>query len=299
MTMFRTRRATIAARFEREDEARRPRDASGIVRGAEPFRLTGVNGIAVLLLHGFNDTPQSMRYLASALHSVGYTVDVPRLPGHGGSLAELARDGHADNWRTHVSGAYAELRATHRIVHLCGQSMGGALALLQAHETPDQRALVLLAPYLGMPFGLWWQTYAAAVLQWVTPYQRSRGAEHSIHDPEARAQALGPGIVTAEALAGLRTIAQAAHRALPTLTVPTLYLQSREDNRIAAADAARYFARIGSAVKEQRWLTGCGHIISADYCRDTVFEATRDWFRRFEDGLQDGHGDGVDGSASD
>lgn len=276
------RRAAIGARFEQADEARRPRDAQGIVRGAEPFLLRGTNDRAVLVLHGFNDTPQSMRHLAMRLNDDGYTVDVPRLPGHGGSLAELARDGHAVNWRRAVREAYDALRRTHSVVHLCGQSMGGALATLEAHDHAEVRALVLLAPYLGMPFDMRWQTYAAALLAPFTPYHRSKGAERSIHDPAARAKALGPGIVTPGALAGLRTVALAAHDALPTLTVPTLYLQSREDNRIAAADAERYFARIGSAIKEQQWLTGCGHIISADYCRDTVADAAIAWFRRFE-----------------
>lgn len=280
--MWQAGRRSRAARLEREDQARRPRDARGIVRGAESIHLAGVNGIAVLLVHGFNDTPQSLRYLAVVLHAAGYTVSVPRLPGHGGSLAELARDGHADAWRGCIRDAYAALQRSHQMVHLCGQSMGGALAVLQAHATTDQRALVLLAPYLGMPFGLWWQTYGAELLEWFTPYQRSRGAERSIHDPEARAQALGPGIVTADALGGLRDIAHMAHAALPTLTVPTLYLQSREDNRISVSQARRYFGRIGSAVKMQQWLTGCGHIISADYCRDIVAEATLAWFRRFE-----------------
>ncbi|HEY0928616.1 MAG TPA: alpha/beta fold hydrolase [Gemmatimonas sp.] len=276
------RRAAIAARFEQFDEARRPRSADGIVRGAEPFRLQGTNGRAVLVLHGFNDTPQSMRHLATRLHGEGYTVDVPRLPGHGGSLVELARDGHADQWRVAVRDAYDVLRRTHDTVHLCGQSMGGALATLEAYDRVEVRALVLLAPYLGMPFDMRWQTYAAAMLKPFTPYHRSKGSERSIHDPEARAQALGPGIVTPGALAGLRTVATAVHNILPSMTVPTLYIQSREDNRISVSDATRYFSRIGSSIKEQRWLNGCGHIISADYCRDTVADAAIAWFRRFE-----------------
>jgi carboxylesterase len=282
MFNLRARRAAIGALFEQADEARRPRDAQGIVRGAEPFLLQGTNRCAVLVLHGFNDTPQSMRHLAMRIHDAGYTVDVPRLPGHGGSLMELARDGHAGNWRAAVREAYDALRRTHDLVHLCGQSMGGALATLEAHDRAEVRGLVLLAPYLGMPFDMRWQTYAAAMLKPFVPYHRSKGAERSIHDPEARARALGPGIVTPDALTGLRTVAMAAHRVLPSLTVPTLYLQSREDNRIAASDAARYFARIGSPIKEQQWLTGCGHIISADYCRDTVADAAIGWFRRCE-----------------
>ena len=62
-------RATDRA-FERAHALRRPMDADGNVIGADPVHLVGTAGVAVLLLHGFNDTPQSMGYLARRLHAV-------------------------------------------------------------------------------------------------------------------------------------------------------------------------------------------------------------------------------------
>jgi hypothetical protein len=52
----------------------------------------------------------------------------------------------------------------------------------------------------------------------------------------------------------LRAVARAAEAVLPTLRVPTLYMQSREDNRISEADARRHFAAIGSPDKVTHWL---------------------------------------------
>jgi carboxylesterase len=142
-------------------------------------------------------------------------------------------------------------------------------------------ALVLLAPYLGMPHGLRFKLAGAWVAQAALPYRRNAGGERSIHDPLARARSLGTGIVTAGMLEQLRRIASKAARDLPRVRVPTLYLQSREDNRITVADAERFFGLLGSATKEQRWVENGGHIIAEDYCRDDVARQVIDWFEQY------------------
>jgi esterase/lipase len=73
--------------------------------GAEPFDLEAPNGRAVLLIHGGGDTPQTLRYLADALHAQGYAVRAPLLPGHGRMVREFC-DVDADVWLDAV-------RATH------------------------------------------------------------------------------------------------------------------------------------------------------------------------------------------
>ncbi len=274
LTAWRTR---VARRFEAGDLARRPRNANGVVVGAEEFRLVhpGTER-AVLLLHGFNDTPQSMRYLAERLHAAGYTVHAPRLPGHGGSLRELATDARATRWRAAVERALADLRRSHRQVFVCGQSMGGALTVELAAAHPDLPAIALLAPFIGLDPKLGRQFRLAALSP--MPYFRSSGGERSIHDPEARRLALGPGIVTARALLALREVALSAERALPKLKVPCLYVQSVHDNRVTEEAGLRHFRCILAPVKKQLWLSGSGHIISADYERDVVADAVIGWF---------------------
>lgn len=269
-------RAKVRRRFEQADAARRPRDARGIVIGAEAIRLRGSNGRAVLVLHGFNDTPQSVAYLCGRLHGAGYSVHAPRLPGHGGSLREMANNARAGAWRAHVADALVALRRDHDAVYLCGQSMGGALALLQAVDTPDVAALVLLAPFLGMSAAMQRRFLMAGLLP--APYLRSTGGERSLHDPVARRAALGPGIVTARALRALRTVALDAEAALGRVTVPVLYIQSRQDNRVSEADGLRHFQIIRAPSKRQVWLDGSGHIISADLEKDLVAQLVLDWF---------------------
>ena len=275
-------RAAARTRFEAAHARRFRFDAQGIVQGAAGFTLrasddAGVSRRAVLLLHGFNDTAQSMAYLADRLRTRGYTVRVPLLPGHGRDLATMASESRAARWREAVLTEYDALHRDFDSVMVVGQSMGGALALLLATERPEMPALVLLAPYVGMPRTLQWKVLGAWIARAALPYLRSVGRETSIHDPVARAASLGPGVVTARTLTELRRVAEDAEAALSRVWVPTLYLQSRQDNRIAARDAETHFVALGSADKRQQWLTGCGHIISADYCRDEVAALTADW----------------------
>ncbi len=269
-------RQLVAWHFEREVAARFPIGPDGIVVGAEPVHLAGSPTHAALVLHGFNDTPQSVRPLVDALHTAGWTVEAPLLAGHGRAL-HAVREGTAERWLADARASYDALRSRHQHVAVVGLSMGGALGVLLAAEHPELEALVLLAPYLGMPKGLQFKVALAWVVQLLMPYRRSRGGERSIHDPVASAASLGPGIVTAGMLAQLRRVALWAEAALTRVRAPTLYLQSRDDNRIPVADAERHFARLGAPVRAQRWVTGCGHILTADYRKAEVAALVRAW----------------------
>ena len=63
----------------------------------------------MLLCHGFTGTPQSMRAWAEHLAGRGYTVRLPRLPGHGTTWQEMNRTRWQD-WYAEVDAAFRELR---------------------------------------------------------------------------------------------------------------------------------------------------------------------------------------------
>lgn len=246
------------------------------MRGGAPIFLEASRSHAVLILHGFNDTPNSVAPLARALHEKGWTVDAPLLPAHGRGLAE-ATTYRAEALVAYTRGLYEQLARRYSHVAVIGQSMGGALAVLLAAKHPTIPALVLLAPYLGMPHGLQLKVALGRLGQPAVPYLRSVGGERSIHDPVARRDSNGLGVVTASMLIQLRRIAVKAARDLPKVKVPTLYMQSREDNRIAVEDAERFFSMLGARKRELHWLTGCGHVIAVDYCREEVARRVHDW----------------------
>ncbi|MGV3708165.1 MAG: alpha/beta hydrolase [Gemmatimonas sp.] len=270
-------RARNIQKFNEWFASRRTVDAQGVVVGAGPVFLEASRTHAVLLIHGFGDTPQSVRPLADALHAAGWTVSAILLPGHGRPLDAYAA-ARADDWVNHARASYRELRQRYSTVVVCGISMGAALSSIVAEENPEIPAAVFLAPYFAMTAGMQVQSVLARLLQFVIPYHANTGSDQSIHDAVARARTLGTGVVTGSSMMALRDIALRAQRALPKLRMPVLYLQSRLDNRLSVANAEAQYSRIGSAVKAQRWLTGCGHIITVDFCKDEVARQTIEWF---------------------
>ena len=247
--------------------ARCPAAADGVALGAEPIWLIGTSSRAVLLLHGSGDTPQSLRYLADRLHGAGYSVHVPLLPGHGRSPGAF-RQVSAHAYLAAARAAFDESRASSVWVGVAGLSMGGALAVQLAAEVPDVPALVLLAPYLIPPATV----RRGAALSWiwglVVPFVAGRG-ERSMHDAEAAAAGLAYGIFPPRAVRALVTTAAHALHALPRVTAPTLVINSEQDNRIPAALAIEALRTL-RAPSERHWVSGCGHVITADYCKSAV-----------------------------
>jgi carboxylesterase len=260
--------------IERASNSWLPVGPDGIIRGAEPIALGG-GGRGVLILHGFGDTPQSVSSLALELRAHGYTVRAPLLAGHGRSLHEFAASS-ADQWIVGARAALAELRRLCPEVSIVGQSLGGVIASLLAAETNAVRSLVLLVPYFDVPPFVRRLLPLESLMQAALPYITTND-DRSIRDPVARAASLSFGATTPRLTAELARISDRGRAVLPRLTLPVLYLQAREDNRIAPEVAERAFAAIGSAAKRLEWLDGTGHVIAADFQRERVAQLTGDW----------------------
>lgn len=270
-------RVRAGRRLEREYRAIHPLNEQGIVIGAESFALEGTNGRGLLLLHGSGDTPQSLRYLAERLHAAGYTVYAPLLPGHGRSPRAFTRVS-ADGYLAAARGALELLRARASWLGVVGLSMGGAIAPQLAAESPDVRVLVLLAPYLTPPATVRWAARLSLVWGLLQPQLAGRG-ERSVHDPVQRDAGHAYGTFPPQALRALVATAAAGRAALSRVSVPTLVVNSRQDNRIPRALAEMATAAMHAPV-EREWVEGCGHVITVDYCRDAVAALTLDFLAR-------------------
>lgn len=246
----------------------------GIVRGAETINLQEGNSRGILLLHGFGDTPQTLSLLASELHKSGYDVRAPLLPGHGRSFEAFTASRHKD-WLAFAREEFRAMRANHEVVMLAGLSMGGAIAAILAAENPDTPTLVMMAPYMDMPFT--YKVAAFAYRLWGADRKRKGNSPGSIRDPLERAKNVGYGAYSARLLNELSRLAAKARRSLPGVMMPTLIVQSRTDPRIKPAIAERTLASLGSTEKKLIWIEGAGHVITVDYGREQVFREVREW----------------------
>jgi len=272
--LLRKRSAALVRDFER----RLPVGANGIIPGAQSLRLEGSPDNAVLLLHGFGDTPRTLEYLARALADAGYTVHAPLLPGHGRTVASFNRT-RAKEWISAAREAYAELRGTHPSVAVMGLSMGGALGIILAADEPDLPALVLVAPYVSMPRRA--RTVARLHRAWelFTPVFRS-GGQRSIHDPVERARSLAYGLVTPGTLFELSRVVRRVQVSLPRIKAPTLVIHGVNDERLPPDAAAREYARLGAPEKQLVWAEQGGHVLTVDVGRERVLELVVGWISR-------------------
>ncbi len=251
-----------------------PQDRTGVRAGAETIDLQEGNSRGILLLHGFGDTPQTLQLLASALHTAGFDVRAPLLPGHGRSVSDFM----SSRRREWLACAREELRVMqqkNQTVAIVGLSMGGALAAILAAENPDTRALALLAPYLDMPATH--KLASATFWMWGGNTARKSSSPGSIRDPAERVKNVGYGVYSGRLLYELWRLAATARKSLARIEAPTLIMQSRTDPRISASIAERAYADLGSREKKLVWVEGTGHIITVDYGREQVFEEVRSW----------------------
>lgn len=272
---FRAWRAhRVEQAFEKKFGDRRRPD--GVIAGAESFTLDGVERRAVVLFHGFNDSPQSMKSPAAALHAAGWTVYAPLLPGHGRSPRAFA-SAYADDWIDEARRAVSGALARHDVVAVGGLSLGGALATIVAAEEPRIVAAVLFAPFLVHSRRLGAIAATWPLFSLGMKYLTGGGAVRSIRDPAARATFIAYGCSTPRLMREVQRVVQRARRALPKLHQPVWIAQSSDDYRISTGQAQAAFDLLGSADKHLHWTTGNGHVITVDYGHELLAAEAVRW----------------------
>ncbi|RME09909.1 MAG: alpha/beta fold hydrolase, partial [Ardenticatenia bacterium] len=205
---------------------------------AAPFHLAGTSGVACLLIHGLTSTPYEVRELGEHLHACGHTVAAPLLPGHGTSLEDL-RQRRWQEWAAHVRATAQQLRREHQHLFVIGSSLGAGLALwLALHES------VTGIVGLGTPYRLRWSTYAAYVLQYISPILPKRGGA-SIRDPEARRRHPSYTGIPARSMLEMMRLLAAVRPRLHEIEAPTLLIHAWHDRVLAAAGARAVYERLG------------------------------------------------------
>lgn len=119
--------------------------SDGLRCGTEAFSI-GEGKTALLLVHGFGDTPSIFRGLAGQLAEEGFHCRAMRLPG-AGEPVHLKKNHVADHWRNAIADELAELKQNYDRVGVVAHSMGSAVLLnTLGRLADDPDFMVLLAP---------------------------------------------------------------------------------------------------------------------------------------------------------
>ncbi|HVB06253.1 MAG TPA: alpha/beta fold hydrolase [Acidimicrobiales bacterium] len=187
--------------------------------------FSATNGVdGVLVLHGFTGSPRSMRPLAEAFANAGFRVELPVLPGHGTTPAELAETSYSD-WVQAADEEFLALASACERVIVAGLSMGGALACELAARHPEVAGIILVNPFVEPPAA----SFLALLGQALATGQRSFP---SIGSDIARAGPSGGGYDETP-IAPLLSLAEALQDfagRLGEVTCPVLLFSSRVDH---------------------------------------------------------------------
>jgi carboxylesterase len=243
----------------------------GIMPGAEPFEAEG-GPVGVLLSHGFTGTPQSLRPWAEHLADAGFTVVLPRLPGHGTRWQDLNVTTWVD-WYGEVAREFDRLRARCDQVFACGLSMGGTLVLRLAEQRPGELAgLVLVNPSLAT------ERPDARLLPLLRHLLKSvKPIGSDIKKPGVTELAYDRTPV--EGAYQLSLLWKATRADLGKITAPILTFRSRTDHVVEPVSGRLLREGCSGCEITERFLEDSYHVATLDNDAPTIFAGSVDWIR--------------------
>ena len=246
----------------------------------EPFALNPAGTPALLLVHGFADSPAVFEKIAPSLAEAGFAVRALRLSGSGVPPAEMAGT-TLDTWRADLDREIAALRAADpvRPVWLVGHSLGGALAFDAALRAENRIAgLVLLAPLIApsdarsplLSSRQWFALLDRALV--FTDVVESR-LPPDLRDPEARAAYRTDQFIHRDIYRALFAALDAIRARAADWRGPLLMIVSPSDQIVDPGAAAKFFfAAAGAAPAKLQEQHAAGHVLPLDAGHDKIAE---------------------------
>ena len=226
------------------------------MQGAEPWSAEG-GSHGVLVLHGFTGNPQSMRPLAEALATAGFTVELPLLPGHGTAVEDMVPTRWED-WSGSAESQFQALAARCDRVVVVGLSMGGALTCWLAERHPHVAGIALVNPMVHAPDA----EFRAGIQSLLDAGTEVFDAIGSDIKKEGPVEAAYPGTPLAAVLSLFEGVDEVEGR-LGDISCPTLLLSSREDHVVDPVSGDVLVSSVAGPV-ERVFLEDSYHVATLD-----------------------------------
>lgn len=252
----------------RRRPADQPRvDDALIASDALPYRSEG-GEVGVLLCHGFTGSPRSLRAWAEHLAEAGYSVSLPRLPGHGTSWQDLNETTWTD-WYAEVDRSLTGLRERCSTTFVFALSMGGALALRLAEQRPDDVAgLVLVNPSVATADPAY--TYALPWLRWIVRSVKPIASDIAKPGIDEGGYPRSP-LHAAYSLTRLWADVRAN---LSSVTAPLLLFASDVDHVVDHTSAPLILRQVRSSILLRRRLRRSWHVATMDWDAEEIFTSS-------------------------
>ncbi len=226
----------------------------------------------VLLIHGFTGSPHDYEYMAYEINRAGFTVSVPRLPGHGTCGADFLTTTRHD-WLRRAHDAYYDLKALCSEVYIVGLSMGGVIALILASHLRPKKLVTLAAA-----------THTSDSRIKLTPLLalfkekmiRENNDVYSDPDLEYLKREYWSFNWPKQA-AELYKLMKLSRKTVKEITSDTLVVAARNDNTVPLSAAEFIYNNIRSERRKLLIFEKSGHVLSNDVEKEDVTRAVIEW----------------------
>ncbi|CAB5238969.1 unannotated protein [freshwater metagenome] len=220
--------------------------------------------IGILLVHGFTGSPSSMRPWAEYMNRFGFTVRVPRLPGHATDPHDLNKITWQE-WPQKVESELEELQKTCEKIFIFGLSMGGGLTLLITElHVKDIAGIVLVNPMIHIPrLG----PTLAKVMSVVRPMRATVGNDIK----RKNVSEYGYDALPMVGIYELTKMLKITRAGLKKVDVPVLLFHSAEDHVLPVSNTEIILSEISSVKKSRVELVNSYHVATLDHDNDLLF----------------------------
>lgn len=243
-----------------------------VMPGCGAFSAKG-STVGVLVLHGFTGNPASMRAIAERCANAGYSVELPRLPGHGTSVEDMMTTSWAD-WSAAALAAYDELASRTERTAIVGLSMGGGLTAYVAEERQDVAGCVFINPLVKSPGPEMEEGLAQAIEAGMESIE-SIGSDIKMEGVTEASYAATPLGCVVSLFGGVKAV----EANLSKILAPSLLLSSREDH-VVTSDNGDAIVEHSSGPVERLWLEESYHVATMDNDKELLETATMEFLSK-------------------
>lgn len=264
-------------------EASVERNEDGVLVGCEDYSK-GSGEVALLLVHGINDTPYCWRKMAPEL-AKSFHLRAMRMPGFGEPIAEYAKY-NADDWIASIRDEAKQLRETHQRVFVVAHSLGGAVliqTLLREGDKQGQLAdgVVLLAPAIEVSNQRspifptrFWHRFGGLLVFTQTTYNPFGNDAQDPNEQEAPNRVrFSPRNVVNETF----RLIDANRNRESEISIPVLMVLSNKDNVNDFEASEAWMDKLATSRKEIFWNNRSGHSLQYDLGWESVANAIKEF----------------------
>ncbi|MCK4650188.1 alpha/beta hydrolase [Candidatus Pacearchaeota archaeon] len=238
------------------------------INNSNKFVIQGSNETCWYLIHGYTETPDSMRELAQKINEeFNETVFATRLNGHGEVPSHILNLS-LNEWYSQTSGEFDELKINCKKINVVGFSFGGTLATRLSEEKKVEHSF-LLAPYLFPRFNT--EILINSFSNTFVYFKKSELA--NLNNEESTKNYIAYWNFPLIPIQNSENFFQETIKNLKTIKNPILIQHSTGDTTSSIKSSKVIYAEISSEIKELKIYNKSNHILLLDYDKNETINS--------------------------